>query len=127
MKILIVEHDDAFLMMAGNNGYFREVELKTGKFRRDVEYRKYTKRLYSCNICLYLKNNIYTIAKAHTKSGYYMDRIISGKNKYTEKQIQRMFGKWIDKKTKFKMTDKARAHYEKYKEFCSLELLKRNK
>jgi hypothetical protein len=124
MKIFIVDYADERLMAKGRSGYFREVELKTGNFRRDMEYRRYTKRLYSSDICLTVKDGVYRIFKAHTKSGYYMDRILSGKNKYTEKQVMRMFGKWIGKKTKFKMTEKSRAHYEKYAEFCPPEISK---
>lgn len=122
MKILIIEQDDHRLMMMGNSGYFRHVELKTGNFKRDPEYNKFVKKLYGCNICFRVNDGIYKMYKAHTKSGYYMDRIVAGKNNYTEKQVMRMFGKWIDKNTKFKMSEKARAHYEKYAEFCPQEI-----
>ena len=116
MKIFIASYEDYKLMSMGKNGYFTKVELPTGNFVKDLEHQRFMHKIYQSDVFITFKGDTYNIHKS--RSGYHLDRIVEGKNKYTKKEIYRMFGRWIDNKTIFNMTLRAREHYEKYAPFC---------
>lgn len=118
MKVFIVDYETYKLMNRGHNGYFRNVELKTGNFIKDEYYSAFKRRIYGCNIFIVKKDNLYSIQKSHIV--YFLKR---ADRKMSKRQMYAAFGKWIDSNSHYVLPFKAKRHYEQYEKYCSLDLL----
>ena len=115
MRVFILDHQVQKLVYEGSGGYFKEVELKTGAFCRDLVKARMMHKIYAADIMLLKKNDQYIVQKA--KQPYHYDRIVNGKNKLSHKEVLRMFGKHINNKSFFNLTLREGRHYAHYAQY----------